>query len=66
METRKIRKINVINFAKKLKKGNFSNITENNLRSNKKFWQFVKPFLTNKGAFGADFILIKKDNPVDR
>ena len=28
---------------------------------NNKFWQFVKPFLTNKGVFGTDFISIKKD-----
>ena len=32
------------------------------MNSNNKFWQFVKPFLTNKGVFGIDFISIKKDN----
>ena len=32
------------------------------MNSNNKFWQFVKPFLTNKGVFGKDFISIKKDN----
>ena len=45
----------------KAKKNHFRNITESNLNSNK-FWQFVKPFLTNKGVFGTDFISIKKDN----
>ena len=43
-------------------KFHFKNITENNLNSNKKFWQFVKPFLTNKGVFGTDFISIKINN----
>ena len=32
------------------------------MNSNNKFWQLVKPFLTNKGVFGTDFISIKKDN----
>ena len=32
------------------------------MSNNNKFWQFVKPFLTNKGVFGTDFISIKKDN----
>ena len=32
------------------------------MKSNNKFWHFVKPFLTNKGVFGTDFISIKEDN----
>ena len=32
------------------------------MNSNNKFWQSVKPFLTNKRIFGTDFISIKKDN----
>ena len=32
------------------------------MNSDKKFWQFVKLFLMNKGVFGTDFISIKKDN----
>ena len=32
------------------------------MNNSNKFWQFVKPFLTNKGVFGTDFISIKKDN----
>ena len=48
--------------CRKAKKDHFKNITESNLSSNNKFWQFVKPFLTNKGVFGTDFISIKKDN----
>ena len=47
--------------CRKAKKDHFKNITESNLNSKSKFWQFVKPFLTNKGVFGTDFILIKKD-----
>ena len=48
--------------CRKAKKNHFKNITEDNLNNNNKFWQFVKPFLTNKGVFGTDFIYIKKDN----
>ena len=48
--------------CRKAKKGHFKNITESNLNSINKFWQFVKLFLTNKGVFGTDFISIKKDN----
>ena len=32
------------------------------MNSNNNFSQIVKPFLTNKGVFGTDFISIKKDN----
>ena len=48
--------------CRKAKKDHFKNITKSNFNSNNKFWQFVKPFLTNKGVFGTDFISIKKDN----
>ena len=48
--------------CRKAKKDYFRNITESNLNSNNTFWQFVKPFLTNKGVFGTDFISVKKDN----
>ena len=44
------------------KKDHFRNITEKILNSDKKFWQFAKLFLMNKGVFGTDFISIKKDN----
>ena len=47
--------------CKKAKKDHFKNITESNLKSNNKFWQFVTLFLMNKGVFGTDFISIKKD-----
>ena len=58
---KKNRKINVINLVEKLKK-KIKNIIERNFNSKNKFWQFVKPFLTNKRVFGTDFISIKKDN----
>ena len=48
--------------CRKAKKDHFKNITESNLSSNNKLWQFVKHFLTNKVVFGTDFISIKKDN----
>ena len=46
--------------CRRAKKDHFKNITENNLNSNKKYWQFVKSFLTNKGVFETDFISIEK------
>ena len=48
--------------CRKPKKDHFKNITKSNLNSSNKFWQFVKPFLTNKEVFGTDFSSIKKDN----
>jgi len=45
---------------RKAKQNYFKNITENDLNGNKKFWNFVKPFLTNKGIISSDFISIKK------
>ena len=48
--------------SRETKKDHFKNITESNLNSNNKFWQFVKPFLTSKEVFRTDFISIKKDN----
>ena len=48
--------------CRETKKDHFKNITESNLNSNNKFWQFVKRFLTSKEVFGTDFISIKKDN----
>ena len=48
--------------CRKAKKDHFKNITESNLNNNNKFWQFVKPFLTNKRVFGTDFISIRKGN----
>ena len=47
--------------CRRAKQNYFKNITENDLNGNKKFWNFVKPFLTNKGIVGSDFISIKKD-----
>ena len=61
LKTGKNRKINVINFVEKLKR-TILGISQSNLNSKKKFWQFVKPFLTNIGVFGTDFISIKKDS----
>ena len=38
-------------FCRKAKNEYFKNTIENNLSSNKGFWQFVKPFLTNKRVY---------------
>ena len=38
-------KCNIV--CRRAKKDHFKNITGSNLNSNNKFWQFVKPFLTN-------------------
>ena len=51
---------NKCKLCRKAKKDHFKNITKSDLNSNNKFWQFVKPFLTNKGVFGIDFISIKR------
>ena len=45
---------------RKAKNDHLKNITRSKFNSNNNFWRFVKPFLTNKGVFGTDFI--KKDN----
>ena len=71
MKTGKKQKTKCNKLCREPKKDLFKNIAESNLNSNNKFWQPVKPFLTNKGVFftdfisikkGTDFISIKKDN----
>ena len=46
--------------CRKTKINYFKKCTENGISSYKKFWNFIKPFLTNKGTFSNDFITIKK------
>ena len=46
--------------CKKAKKSYLKNCTEEGISSSKKFWSFIKPFLTNKGAISNDFISIKE------
>ena len=61
LDYQKARKIcNKLN--KNAKKSFFKRATEGSGVSNKKFWNVVKPFLTNKGSFGEDLITIEKDN----
>ena len=48
--------------CRKAKQEYFKQITNKGISSNKQFWNFVKPYLTNKGIFGADFISIKKED----
>lgn len=46
--------------SRKVKKKFFQESTKEGVNSNKKFWDLVKPFLTNKGNVSNDFISIKK------
>ena len=62
MEKKKKQKNKCNELCREAEKDHFNNITESNLNSNNKFWQFVKPFLTIKEVFGTDFISTKKDN----
>lgn len=52
--------------CKKAKKNYIQKATEKGISSSKQFWNFVKPFLTNKGCISNDCISIKKgENFVD-
>ena len=55
-------KCNSIN--KKAKRQYFKNATKEGVMNNKKFWNTVKPFLTNKGVFSEDHINIRLENDV--
>ena len=46
--------------CRKTKKNYFKKCTGNGVSTNKKFWNLIKPFLTNKGTFANDLITIKK------
>ena len=47
---------------KKAKKDYFKNATKDGIMTNKKFWNVLKPFLTNKGSFSADQLTIEINN----
>ena len=38
----------------------FHNISNNNIVTNKKFWNFIRPFLVNKGLLNSSENLPKK------
>ena len=37
-------------------------ITEKGINTNKRFWKFIKPFLTNKGFIGSNDITLVENN----
>ena len=37
-------------------------ITEKGINTNKSFWKFIKPFLTNKGFTGSNDITLVENN----
>ena len=39
-------------------KKHLKNITEKGINTNKSFWKFIKPFLTNKGFTGSNDITL--------
>ena len=41
-----------------------SNVTKNGITTNKKFWTFIKPFLTNKESLGNNDITRIEKNKV--
>ena len=47
---------------KKAKKDYFKNATKDGIMINKKFWNVLKPFLTNKGSFSEDKLSIEINN----
>ena len=47
---------------KKAKKDYFKNATKDGIMTNKKFWNLLKPFLTNKGSFSEDQLSIEINN----
>ena len=38
----------------------FHNISGNNIVTNKKFWNFIRPFLINKGSLNSNETMLKK------
>ena len=57
------KKINIcVNF---LKKANFANLDVNSVPDNRKFWQNVKPLLSNKVKAKTTIKLIENDETID-
>ena len=50
-----------VSLLRKVKKECFSNINEKNITDNRKFWQTVKPFLSEKNKSKEKITLIKND-----
>ena len=53
---------NYYNLTRSTKKNFFQRVTKSGFANNKKFWNNVKPFLTNKGFLTNDNISIKAND----
>ena len=42
----------------------FHNITDNNIVANKHFWNFIRPFLINKGSLNSCEIMLSKEKKI--
>ena len=53
-----------VSLRKRSTKNHPSKITEKGIISNKNFWYFVKPFLTNTDFIDSTDIILKLDNEI--
>ena len=51
-----------VNFLRKTKKEYFENINVKDINDNKKFWETIKPFFSNKGLNTNKLMLIEDNN----
>ena len=49
-----------VSLRRKCIKKYFHNITDNNIVTNKNFWNFIRPFLINKGSLSSCEIMLRK------
>ena len=49
-------------FGRKCVKEYFHNMADNNFVTNKNFWNFIRPFLINKGSLNSGEIMLRKEN----
>ena len=52
----------VVNLLRKVKKIYYNNLDLNKITDNRKFWQTIKPFFSDKGTFRKTISLIENDN----
>ena len=54
-----------VSLVRKTKKEYFSNLNENDLTDNKKFWKIVKPYISNKQISTEKITLVENEEVVD-